>query len=146
MSNQKNKNIIGYTQGTFDTLHYGHVRLLKAAKERCDYLIVGVNSDDLVKRYKQTETIIKENERAEIVSSIKFANEVHIVNTLDKIAMHNSYGFDICFIGDDWKGSDRYKITEKELKQVGVEMIYLPYTKGISTTKVKGILKREDKK
>ena len=55
--------IIGYTQGTFDTLHFGHINLLEKAKQLCDYLIVGVNSDKLVREYKNKETIIKEKER-----------------------------------------------------------------------------------
>ena len=137
MPNKKNKKIVGYTQGTFDTLHYGHVRLLKRAKEKCDYLIVGVNSDDLVKQYKNTDTIIKQNERLEIVSALRYVDEAHIVDDLDKISKQKLYNFDVCFIGSDWKGSDRYKKTEDELKKIGVRMIYLPYTKKISTTLIK---------
>lgn len=137
MSVKKNKRVIGYTQGTFDTLHYGHIRLLKKAKEKCDYLIVGVNSDNLVKEYKHTETIIKENERLEIVSSLKYVDEVHIVDNLDKISKQKQFNFDLCFIGSDWQGSDRYKQTEKDLSEVGAKVIYLPYTPTISTTIIK---------
>ena len=134
---------IGYTQGTFDTLHYGHIRLLKNAKRLCDYLIVGVNSDKLVKEYKNSDTIIKEKERAEIVSSIRYVDEVHIVESLDKKTKKDVFHFDIVFIGDDWKGNPRYVKTEEELKQIGVELVFLPYTKTISTTKVKEILKKK---
>lgn len=143
MSNKKNKGLVGYTQGTFDTLHYGHVRLLKKAKENCDYLIVGVNSDELVENYKKTKTIIKEKERAEIVSALKYVDEVHIVDSLDKIDKHNLFHFDVCFIGSDWEGSERYKKTEEDLTKVGAKMVYLPYTSGISTTIVKQTLKKE---
>ena len=134
--------IIGYTQGTFDTLHYGHIRLLKNAKKMCDYLIVGVNSDKLVKEYKKTDTIIKEKELAEIVSSIKYADEVHIVESLDKRSKKDIFHFDIVFIGDDWKGDPRYIKTEEDLKEVGVKLVFLPYTKSISTTMIKSCFKK----
>lgn len=141
MSCKKNKKIIGYTQGTFDTLHFGHVRLLKRAKEKCDYLIVGVNSDLLVEQYKHTKTIINEKERLEIVSALKYVDEAHIVNDLDKVTKHDEFNFDVCFIGSDWEGSERYKQTEIDLNKVGAKMVYIPYTEGISTTYVKKHLK-----
>ena len=139
--NTKKKKIIGYTQGTFDTLHYGHVRLLKQAKELCDFLIVGVNSDDLVFQYKNTNTIIKENERAEIVGSIKYVDEVFIVDSLDKIQHLNRFKYDVIFIGDDWKGNDRWKATEKELSKYGIPVVFLKHTPNVSTTMVKEKMK-----
>lgn len=129
--------IIGYTQGTFDTLHYGHVRLLMNAKKYCDYLIVGVNSDKLVEEYKHVSTIIKENERKEIVEAIKFVNEVHIVDSLDKVSKVDQFKFNIVFIGDDWKGSARWNKTEEELNKIGVSVVYLKHTDGISSTLIK---------
>lgn len=59
--------VIGYTQGTFDMFHIGHLNLIKNAKRHCDYLIVGVNADDLVESYKHKRPIIPLEERAEIV-------------------------------------------------------------------------------
>lgn len=129
--------IIGYTQGTFDTLHYGHVRLLMNAKKYCDYLIVGVNSDKLVEEYKHVSTIIKENERKEIVEAIKFVDEVHIVDSLDKVSKVEQFKFNIVFIGDDWKGSARWNKTEEELNKIGVSVVYLKHTDGISSTLIK---------
>lgn len=129
--------IIGYTQGTFDTLHYGHVRLLMNAKKYCDYLIVGVNSDKLVEEYKHVSTIIKENERKEIVEAIKFVDEVHIVDSLDKVSKVEQLKFNIVFIGDDWKGSARWNKTEEELNKIGVSVVYLKHTDGISSTLIK---------
>lgn len=128
---------IGYTQGTFDTLHYGHVRLLKQAKEQCNYLIVGVNSDALVKEYKNTETIVKEKERAEIVEAIKYVDRVIIVNTLDKMVQLDKFHFDAIFIGDDWKGNQRWVRTEEQLKEKNVPVVFLSHTPNISTTIVK---------
>ena len=133
--------VIGYTQGTFDTLHYGHVRLLKNAKAHCDYLIVGVNSDALVKDYKHTDTIIKEQERLEIIKAIKYVDEAHIVDSLDKVSKVDKFHFSLIFIGDDWKGSNRWNQTEEDLKKLGVSVIYLKHTDGISTTIVKEHIK-----
>lgn len=128
---------IGFTQGTFDTLHYGHINLLKKAKEYCDYLIVGVNSDELVKRYKNTETIIKTFDRVNIVEAIKYVDKVVVTETLDKNIHLKNLSYNVIFIGDDWKGSERWNKTEEELKKVSVDVIYIPYTKSISTSKIK---------
>src|SRR5690554_699365 len=110
---------IGYTQGTFDALHYGHVNLLRQAKEHCDYLIVGVNNDALVLDYKKTKTIIEDIHRASIVESIRYVDEVVICDTLDKIVQHNKKPYDVIFIGDDWKGNLRWMKTEEELNKIG---------------------------
>lgn len=128
---------VGFTQGTFDSLHYGHVNLLRRAKEYCDHLIVGVNSDALVMDYKKTKTIIKDVHRANIVKAIRYVDEVIICDTLDKIVHFNNNPFDVIFIGDDWKGNPRWIKTEKDLNAIGVDLIFIPYTKGISTTKIK---------
>ena len=128
---------VGFTQGTFDTLHYGHVNLLKNAKKHCDYLIVGVNSDELVKSYKKTNTIIKTQDRVKIVEAIKYVDEVVVTETLDKNVHLKKYNYNVIFIGDDWKGSSRWNKTEEELSKVNVDVVYIPYTKSISTTKIK---------
>src|SRR5690554_6157789 len=125
---------VGFTQGTFDTLHYGHVNLLKNAKKHCDYLIVGVNSDELVESYKKTKTIIKTLDRVKIVEAIKYVDKVIITETLDKKIHLEKLKYDVIFIGDDWKGSDRWNKTEKELNEVKVDVVYIPYTKSISTS------------
>ena len=71
---------IGYTQGTFDMFHIGHLNLIRNAKKHCDYLIVGVNADDLVESYKNKRPIVPLEERAEIVRAIRYVDEV-IVTT-----------------------------------------------------------------
>ena len=134
--------IIGYTQGTFDTLHYGHINLLKKAKLQCDYLIVGINSDKLVEQYKNKTTIIKENERMEIVNSIRYVDKVVLCDTLDKIVQLQKYNFSIVFIGDDWKGTKRWNDTECQLAKYGVKVTYIPYTKGISSSIIRSKLSK----
>ena len=126
--------IIGYTQGTYDMFHIGHINLLKHAKEKCDYLIVGVNSDKLVKQYKNKSAVIPFDERIEIVSSIKYVDKVVPCDTLDKTEAFKRNKFDILFIGDDWKGNARWAQTEKDLAQLGARLEYLPYTKNTSST------------
>lgn len=135
MNNEINKQYkIGYTQGTYDLFHIGHLNLLENAKKMCNYLIVGINSDDLVLMYKNKKVNISQNDRARIVEALKVVDEVHIVDTLDKKIAHDKFNFDAIFIGDDWKGNERWKNTEEELSKIGVKVEYLPHTEGISTT------------
>ena len=128
---------IGYTQGVFDMFHIGHLNLIKHAKEYCEYLIVGVNSDELVKSYKHKTPVIQEDERAEIVRNIKCVDEVIIAHTLDKQIALNLFHFDVIFIGDDWKGNSRWEQTEIDFAKRGVDLIYLPHTDGISSTSLR---------
>ena len=114
---------IGYTQGTYDLFHIGHLNLLNNAKKQCDYLIVGVNSDNLVQNYKHKIPTIKQKDRAKIVEAIKYVDKVVITETLDKSAIHKMIEFDVVFIGSDWKGNDRWKKTELDLKKIGVKVI-----------------------
>lgn len=125
---------IGYTQGTFDMFHIGHLNLLKHAKEYCDILIVGVNADKLVEEYKHKIPVICQEERAEILQAIRYVDNVVICETLKKTEMHKWIHFDAIFIGDDWKGNERWVQTEKNLKSVGADVVYLSYTKGVSST------------
>ena len=125
---------VGYTQGTYDLFHVGHLNLLENAKSYCDYLIVGINSDKLVKDYKNKTVTISDKDRARIISALKVVDEVHVVDTLDKKEILKLYDFDMIFIGDDWKGNPRWEQTEKDMNELGKELIYLPHTKGISTT------------
>ena len=130
---------IGYTQGVFDMFHVGHLNLTKNAQRLCNTLIVGVNSDSLVQSYKNKKPVINERERVQIVNNIKGVKFAEVVDTLDKMALQQKFGFDVVFIGDDWKGTPRWNETEKNLNKIGVEVIYLPYTKGLSSTELRNI-------
>ena len=127
---------IGYTQGVFDLFHIGHLNLLNNAKKYCDILIAGVNSDKLVKSYKNKQPVIGEDERAEIVRNIKAVDKVFIVDTLDKEQVLSHIKFDAVFIGSDWKNSERWNKTENALKKYNVDVVYLDHTDGISSTLV----------
>lgn len=125
---------IGYTQGAYDMFHIGHLNLINHAKEYCDYLIVGVNADKLIEDYKQKTPVISEIERQSIVNNIKAVDDCIITTTLDKIEMWKKLHFDAIFIGDDWKGNPRWEKTKVDLAKLGVDVIFLPRTEGISST------------
>lgn len=126
--------ILGYTQGVFDMFHIGHLHIINRAAELCEQLIVGVNSDALVKEYKGKTTVICQEDRAEIIRNLKSVTKCEIVDTLDKVALYRKFGFDAIFIGDDWKGDERWTQTEKDLEPYGVDVIYLPHTPNISSS------------
>jgi len=148
MRPDKNK-IIGYTTGVFDMFHVGHLRLLKRAKTKCDYLIVGVSSDELVSEYKGKLPIIPLQHRMEIVSSVEFVDEVIIQHNRDKLAAFHAVGFDVMFVGDDWKGDPLWVKLEEDLAPFGAKICYFKYTEDVSSTRFRELLQAlqdEDKK
>lgn len=129
-----NKLRIGYTTGVFDMFHIGHLNILKRAKENCDYLIVGVSTDELVQEYKNKTPIIPFEERKAILESISYVDKVVAQNHRDKIAAQEELKFNIMFVGDDWKGSELFTEVEEIFRERNVELMYFPYTKGTSST------------
>lgn len=125
--------IIGYTTGVFDLFHIGHLNLLRKAKEQCDHLIVGVSVDDLV-LYKHKRAVIPFEERIEIVRQIKYVDEAVPQYNMDKMEAWRKYHFNRMFVGDDWKGTEKWNKIEEELASIGAEVVYFPYTKGTSST------------
>lgn len=133
--------IIGYTAGVYDLFHIGHLKLLKNAKGMCDKLIVGVTVDELVK-YKGKEAMIPYEDRSEIVRSCKYVDAVVPQSNMDKLAMCKKLGASYLFVGDDWYGTEKWKNYEKEFAEAGIKIIYFPYTKGISSTKIREALQK----
>lgn len=138
MSEKKYK--VGYTDGVYDLFHVGHLNMIETAKSNCEHLIVGVHGDDVVVEYKHHRPIINENDRKRIIESIKGVDQAVINRFRDKIKLWELYHFDVIFIGDDWKGTDRWIKFEKELADINVDVVYVPYTKGISTTEIKEMI------
>lgn len=136
------KAVIGFTSGVFDLFHIGHLNMLRNAKALCDKLIVGVTTDDLVS-YKGKRAIIPFHERIEIVRNIKCVDAVVPQETMDKMEMWHKLKYDIMFVGDDWYGSDKWIEFENQFKKVGVKIIFYPYTKGVSSSKINRILEEE---
>lgn len=128
------KNIVGYTTGVFDMFHVGHLNILRRAKERCDYLIVGVSTDELCRSYKQKNPIIPYDERKAIVEAIKYVDKVVPQKNRDKYEAWEELAFDVMFVGDDWKGSPLFEELERKFEAVGVKIEYFPYTQGTNST------------
>lgn len=128
---------VGYTDGVYDLFHVGHLNMIETARKQCEYLIVGVHSDEIVNQYKHRYPIIAEAERARIIGSIKGVDKVVINDVRDKLTLLERYHFNVVFIGDDWKGTDRWNNFEKILGERNVDVVYVPYTRGISTTDIK---------
>lgn len=134
------KPLVGYTAGVYDLFHIGHLNILRNAKGMCDELIVGVTSDELVS-YKGKQAVIPYEERAEIVRNIKCVDAVVKQDDMDKLKMWERLKFDIMFVGDDWKGTEKWNKLEKDFEKMGVKIIYFPYTKTTSSTLITETLK-----
>lgn len=128
------KKIVGYTTGVFDMFHIGHLNILKRAKEHCDYLIVGVSTDELCENYKKKRPIVPFEERKAIVEAIRYVDQVVPQVDRDKYHAWEIHRFDVMFVGDDWKNSPLFNELEEKFKKVGVSIEYFPYTKGTSST------------
>lgn len=133
------KKIIGYTTGVFDLFHVGHLNLLKNAKGMCDYLVVGVTVDELV-TYKGKYAMIPFEDRIEIVRNIKCVDAAIPQYDMDKLTTCKKLGASILFVGDDWFGTEKWKKYEEDFKKEGIKIVYFPYTKGVSSTKINAAL------
>jgi cytidyltransferase-related domain len=136
---------IGYTTGVFDLFHVGHLNILREAKALCDYLIVGVSTDENVQNYKHKTPVIPYEQRAAIVQAIRYVDQVVPQENMDKLEAWGKLHFDVLFHGDDWKGSQMYLETENRLKSVGVEVVFLKHTEGISSTQITEKINRNAK-
>lgn len=125
---------IGYTTGVFDMFHIGHLNIIKKAKEQCDYLIVGVTTDELCYKRKKKYPIIPESERVAIIEELKSVDRVILQDSMDKIQIVSKYGINAVFVGTDWQGSEAWRQYEAEFAQYGCEVVYLEYTDGISSS------------
>lgn len=128
------KQIIGYTTGVYDMFHIGHLNVIRRAKEQCDYLIVGVSTDELVVHDKHKRPVIPFEQRKAIVEAIKYVDMVVPQVDKNKFAAWEQYKFDKMFVGSDWKGTPAWNKFEEQFKPYGVEIVYLDHTDGISST------------
>lgn len=126
--------IIGYTTGVYDMFHIGHLNILRRAKEQCDYLIVGVSTDELVEHDKHKTPIIPFGERCAIVEAIKYVDQVVPQPDKNKLEAWERYHFNKMFVGSDWKGTEAWIGFENQFLPLGVDIVYLDHTDGISST------------
>lgn len=126
---------IVYVQGTWDLFHTGHVNILRKAYKMAKELIVGVNTDESVKRHKGDYPIISYHDRVKILKACKYVGRIiegDLTFSIDKL---KRYKIEVLVLGSDWKGE--YLAGVDEAKEIGIKVVYFPYTKGISTTKIK---------
>ncbi len=126
--------IVGYTTGVFDMFHIGHLNILRRAKEQCDFLIVGVSTDELVVHDKHKHPVIPFENRCSIVESIRYVDKVVAQNDKNKFGAWSRFHFDKMFVGSDWEGTPQWDEYERQFKPVGVEIVYLSHTDGISSS------------
>ncbi len=121
---------VGYLSGTFDLFHLGHLNLLKRAKEKCDYLIVGVHPDA---SHKAKKTFIPFEERMAVVGGCKYVDKV-VPSCREDSDAWDLHHYDVLFVGSDYKGTERFIRYEAYFKDKGVDIVYFDYTKGTSST------------
>ncbi len=125
---------IGYTTGVYDMFHIGHLNILAKAKEMCDYLIVGVTTDELCISRKNKRPIVCEADRVAIVKAIRYVDKVVLQEDMDKLSAVKKHGADAVFVGSDWKGTPSWNEYEKQFAEIGCTVVYLDHTDGISST------------
>ncbi|MGN6743167.1 MAG: adenylyltransferase/cytidyltransferase family protein [Amnibacterium sp.] len=131
---------IGYAAGAFDLFHVGHLNLLRAARSECDYLIAGVVSDEMLQQTKGITPVVPLAERLEIVRHIAYVDEARAETVPDKLDTWREIGFTHFFKGDDWRGTEKGARLEARFAEVGVEVVYFPYTLSTSSTALRRAL------
>lgn len=137
---------IGYVAGVFDMFHVGHLNLLRRAKEQCDYLIVGIVTDEQILKYKKTRPVIPFNQRFAIVSGCRFVDEAVTIPMDDAGSeyAYNTYHFDVQFSGSDYENDPNWLATREYLRQRGSDLIFFPYTEEVSSTMLKKQLRENN--
>ncbi|KQT02341.1 adenylyltransferase/cytidyltransferase family protein [Cellulomonas sp. Leaf395] len=125
---------IGYAPGAWDLFHIGHLNVLRHARAHCDYLIAGVVDDDMLELARGRRPVVPTHERAEIVQHVRYVDEVYIEHQPDKLVTWKECPFDVFFKGDDWRGTSKGRELERRFAEVGVEVVYFPYTVSTSST------------
>lgn len=146
MDQSENKKYnIGLLMGVFDLFHIGHLRLIQRAKEQCSFLRVGVLSDELVMKFKNKTPVIPLSERMEILAAIREVDEVvAITDDPSRLLEWDRRPFDCFFSGDDYNGNPYWEWEREELRKRGSDIVFFPYTKEQSTTKIREILERQN--
>jgi len=125
-----------YTSGTYDLAHFGHLNILKKAKALGDYLIVGVSTDALVSKYKKMKPIVCYKDRIAIIQELKCVDKVIKQEKFFDVKQLKKYNISTIVLGDDWKNKS-FPELERCLKELNIKIIYVPYTKRLSTSKIK---------
>lgn len=132
--------VVGYAAGAWDLFHVGHLNILRHARARCDRLIAGVVSDEMLELVRGRRPVVPTAERAEIVSHIEYVDEIFVETQPDKLETWRQVGFDLFFKGDDWRGTPKGLELERRFGAVGVQVVYFPYTVHTSSTMLRRAL------
>ncbi|MFG2638975.1 adenylyltransferase/cytidyltransferase family protein [Streptomyces sp. NPDC048362] len=124
----------GYAPGVYDLFHIGHLNLLREARQKCDHLVAGVVTDDIAMNLKGRQPVVPLAERVEIVRSVRYVDDVFVESHEDKLRTWQELRFNVVFKGDDWKGTARWQLLERRFAEVGVEVVYCPYTTHVSSS------------
>ena len=132
--------VVGFAPGVFDVFHMGHLNILLRAKEHCDYLIVGVVTDERVEDVKGKTPMMPLDERLELMAALDLVDEVVVDDSFDKVEMWNKHHFDVIFKGDDWRGTPKGDQLEAGMASVGAKVVYFPYTQHVSGTRLRDLI------
>lgn len=132
--------VVGYAPGVYDLFHVGHLNILRHAKDHCDHLIAGVVSDDMCRRAKGFTPVIPIAERLEIVQHVDYVDAVYEESVPEKIDAWQDLRFDRIFKGDDWRGTAKGRKLERDFAELGVEVVYFPYTVHTSSSRLRRAL------
>lgn len=132
--------IVGFAPGVFDVFHMGHLNILLRAKEHCDYLIVGVVTDERVEAVKGKTPMMPLDERLELLAALDLVDEVVVDDSVDKVQMWDKHHFDVIFKGDDWRGTPKGDQLEAGMAAVGAKVVYFPYTQHVSSTRLRDLI------
>lgn len=131
---------VGYAPGVYDLFHIGHLNILRHARDRCDHLVAGVVSDEMTMLAKGRAPVVPLVERLEIVRSVRWVDEAVAETVPEKLVTWRRVGFDVIFKGDDWRGTEKGDRLERDMRSVGVEVVYFPYTAHTSSTLLRRVL------
>ncbi len=140
MSSTSRSGVVGYVPGAWDLFHVGHLNILGRARQFCDWLVVGVVTDEALYEMKAKYPIVPLDERMAIVKAIGLVDEVVTDHSSNKLEVWNQVHFNLLFKGDDWQGTGKGRRLERDMANVGVEVHYLPYTGHTSSTELRRVL------
>ena len=135
---------VGYASGVFDMFHVGHLNLLRSARSYCQHLVVGVASDEYAEGIKGSMPVVPADERFDIISSLGIVDEVVIDRSQVKSLAWRQRRFDAIFKGDDWQGTPKGYRLERAMGELGVSVVYFPYTRHTSSSILRSFLVGQD--
>jgi len=130
-----------FVPGGFDMFHIGHLTILRHASSIADRVIAGVVDDETLFLMKNRRPVVRQADRVEIVGSVGIVDEVAVLGSTSKVDAWHRLGFDVVVKGDDWRDTPKGDALEREMRLLGVDVAYFPYTQGTSSTALRDRLR-----